>query len=57
MHPVECIAFLLIKDQQVLAEKRKRTKRVVPGVVAFPGGHMEAGEQPEEALRREVQEE
>ena len=57
MHPVECIAFLLIKDQQLLAEKRKRTKRVVPGVIARPGGHMEAGEQPEEALRREVQEE
>ena len=57
MHPVECIAFLLIKDQQLLAEQRKRTKRVVPGVIALPGGHMEAGEQPEEALRREIQEE
>ena len=54
---VECIAFMLIKDSQVLAEKRKHTKRVVPGAVALPGGHIEAGERPEEALYREVQEE
>ena len=54
---VECIAFMLIKDGQVLAEKRKHTKRVVPGAVALPGGHIEARERPEEALSREVQEE
>jgi 8-oxo-dGTP diphosphatase len=57
MRLVECIAFMLMKDGQVLAEKRKRTKRVVPGAVALPGGHMEARESPEEALYREVQEE
>ncbi len=54
---VECIAFMLMQDDQVLAEKRKRTKRVVPGAVAFPGGHIESRESPEEALYREVQEE
>ena len=52
---VECIAFMLMQDDQVLAEKP--TKRVVPGAVAFPGGHIEARESPEEALYREVQEE
>ncbi len=57
MHPVECIAFMLIRDHHVLAEQRKPTKRVVPGAVALPGGHMEAGEQPDETLRRELQEE
>ena len=53
----ECIAFLLIKGNTVLAEKRKLTKKVVPGVIALPGGHLEEGESPEEALLREVSEE
>ena len=55
--PVECVAVLLIKEHCVLAEKRKSTKQIVPGVVALPGGHLEPGEQPAEGLRREVQEE
>jgi mutator protein MutT len=50
------IACILIKDQQVLAEKRKLTRQVVPGALALPGGHMEAGESPEGALRREIRE-
>jgi mutator protein MutT len=50
------IACILIKDQQVLAEKRTLTRQGVPGALALPGGHMEAGESPEEALRREIRE-
>lgn len=54
---VECIAFMLMKDDQVLAEKRECTKRVVPGAVALPGGHIKATKRPREALCPEVQEE
>jgi len=54
---VECIAFMLVQGGQVLAEKRKPTKRVVPGAIALPGGHIEPQESPEEALYREMQEE
>jgi mutator protein MutT len=54
---LDCIAFMLIKDQRVLAEKRKLTKKVVPGALTLPGGHMEAGEAPEDALYRELREE
>lgn len=48
---------MLIRDGMLLAEKRKLTKTVVPGAVALPGGHLEAGEQPEEAVQRELEEE
>ena len=54
---LDCVAFMLVKDQQVLAEKRKPTKRVVPGAIALPGGHVDAGEGPEDALHREIREE
>lgn len=44
-------------DGRVLAEKRKLTKTLAPGVVALPGGHMHAGESAEDTLRRELDEE
>ncbi|MCP4605546.1 MAG: NUDIX domain-containing protein [Proteobacteria bacterium] len=53
----DCVAFILIKDNRVLAEKRKLTKKADPGAVAFPGGHMKRGESCEETLYREIKEE
>ena len=38
----------------MLAEKRLLTKTLAPGTVAIPGGHVEAGEDFEEAVRREA---
>lgn len=55
--PLECVAFMLVKDNHVMAEKRKLTKTLVPGAVALPGGHMEDDEHPEDALQRELLEE
>jgi len=57
IEPRECVACLLVRNGSFLAEKRKPTKVVVPGVLALPGGHIEAGERPEDAARRELGEE
>ena len=53
---LDCIAFVLIKNQQVLAEKRKLTKKVVPGALALDGEQREHGglggrERPRRAAR------
>ena len=55
--PLECIAFILIQDDRVLLECRSPSKRLLPGVRAIPGGHMEPGESPEAAMLRELDEE
>jgi 8-oxo-dGTP diphosphatase len=47
----------IVKDETLLAEERTLTKKVMPGAIALPGGHVERGEKAEDALRRELQEE
>ncbi len=54
---IDCVNFMLIQDNKVLAEKRKLTKAVDPGAISIPGGHCEEGESPKEALYRETKEE
>ncbi len=55
--PVDCVALMLLDNDRILAECRKATKQLLPGVLAIPGGHVEAGETPEQALVREAAEE
>jgi mutator protein MutT len=57
MTVVECVAFLLIDGNRVLAERRKLTAKADPGITAIPGGHLETGESLEQALYREAAEE
>lgn len=55
--PLDCVAFLLVQNGHILLERRSLTKRVIPGMLAIPGGHMDPSESPEEAVQRELQEE
>ncbi|MEX1019597.1 MAG: NUDIX domain-containing protein [Litorilinea sp.] len=53
----ECVVFLIVRDGCVLVERRKLSKLLLPGVIAIPGGGIEADETPLAATRREVFEE
>jgi 8-oxo-dGTP pyrophosphatase MutT (NUDIX family) len=54
---VDTVSFMLIRESTVLAERRKLSKPADPGILALPGGHVEAGENHIEALYREAKEE
>ncbi len=48
---------VVVVDGRVLLEERSADALVYPGCWDTPGGHVEAGEDPEQALVREVREE
>lgn len=55
MKTIEVVAAIIIKDGQVFATQRGYGKW--KGWWEFPGGKMEPGESPQEALKREIREE
>ena len=55
MKTIEVVAAIIIKDSKVFATRRGYGEW--QGWWEFPGGKMEAGESPQEALRREIKEE
>ena len=55
MKKIEVVAAIILKDGQVFATQRGYGQW--KGWWEFPGGKMEAGESPEEALVREIREE
>ncbi|MDN5201061.1 NUDIX domain-containing protein [Fulvivirgaceae bacterium BMA10] len=54
---VDCAAFILLKEDQILIEKRELSKKTDPGKVAIPSGHVDPGENILGACRREMLEE
>ena len=52
---IRVVAAIIIKDNKVFAAKRDYGE--LKGLWEFPGGKIEAGETPQEALQREIEEE
>jgi 8-oxo-dGTP diphosphatase len=48
---------ILPRDGKVLIAKRSLKKKIAPGKYHLPGGHVEFGEEPVDALKREFSEE
>ncbi|TWD80693.1 RimJ/RimL family protein N-acetyltransferase [Kribbella amoyensis] len=58
MREVDCVGALIRDDRQrVYVQRRSATRRLLPGIWDIVGGHVEAGETPEQTLAREVEEE
>ena len=53
---LEVVGAVIVNDNKILAAKRPLGKNL-GGYWEFPGGKIEKGEKPEEALKREIQEE
>ncbi len=57
MKTVDAVSLLILRDDEILVERRSLQKATDPGVVVIPGGHVEDGETLEEACKRELKEE
>lgn len=55
MKTIDVVAAIIVKDHQILATQRGYGE--FEGGWEFPGGKVEAGETPEEAIVREIREE
>jgi mutator protein MutT len=57
MQRVDVVVGIILHERKFLAEKRKKSDKIDPGIVSLPGGHVELGETRKAALVREMKEE
>ncbi len=57
MKCIPVVAGIIWHEDKVLVAQRLKKDKAFPGMWEFPGGKIELGESPEDALKREIQEE
>jgi 8-oxo-dGTP diphosphatase len=57
LEPVNVVVGIIVKQNKFLVERRRMDKKVDPGIICLPAGHVEADEDLEDALKREMLEE
>ena len=57
MKPLEAAVALIEREGRCFLQRRDASSRNFPGLWEFPGGKLEPGERPEDALYRELEEE
>ncbi|MCW4015481.1 MAG: NUDIX domain-containing protein [Candidatus Bathyarchaeota archaeon] len=57
MEVVDVVVGIIVKNNKFLVERRRMDKKVDPGIVCLPAGHVEPNESLEDALKREMKEE
>jgi 8-oxo-dGTP pyrophosphatase MutT (NUDIX family)/precorrin-6B methylase 2 len=53
----DVVAFILLKNGKVLVEERMPNRKIDPGKIVIPGGHVKRGESLIDACKRELKEE
>lgn len=57
MNVISVVGAVIVKDGKILCAQRSSTDRNLPLKWEFPGGKVETGESPRQALEREISEE
>jgi len=57
LEPVNVVVGIIVQGKKFLVERRRMDKKIDPGIICLPAGHVDSGEELEDALKREMLEE